>query len=84
MIAIDSDIHLFDMSVGCTELSPDSSRGRIENKSPKDKRLFAIPDDTRVVALRFIPSSEVMMMVLDDGTVIFSNPTKRLLHKYKV
>uniref|UniRef100_A0A914IAM4 RZZ complex subunit KNTC1/ROD C-terminal domain-containing protein n=1 Tax=Globodera rostochiensis TaxID=31243 RepID=A0A914IAM4_GLORO len=83
VIAIDSDLHLFDVSVGCTEFNPDSSKGRIEYKTAKDKRLFVFPDDARVVALQFVPSTDVLLILLNNGTAFFGSPNHRLSYQYK-
>lgn len=84
LLAIASDIHLFDVSVGCTEYSPDSSKSRIEQLSKgTSKSLFPIPEDTAVVALRFLPSSDVVLIVLDSGTIVFGNLTNRLTYTYQ-
>ncbi|KAL3091163.1 hypothetical protein niasHS_004282 [Heterodera schachtii] len=84
VIAISSDVHFFDVSVGCTEFNPDSSRGRIESgKGTKDKRIFILPDDACVVALQFFPSTDVLLILLSNGTAFFASLTNRLSYQLK-
>ncbi|KAL7073374.1 hypothetical protein ACQ4LE_007464 [Meloidogyne hapla] len=84
VLSIDSDLHVFDLSVGCVEFSLDSSRSRLDHSKGKEKRSVLTQEDGYVVELCFLPDRDVFMILLSSGTILFMSPNNRYTHRRSV
>ena len=81
VLSIDSDLHVFDLSVGCVEFCLDSSKGRLNHsKGLKEKHSILTEEDGNVVELCFLPDRDVFMVLLSTGTIVFMSPNNRYTH----
>jgi len=82
VLSIDSDLHVFDLSVGCVEFCLDSSKGRLNHlKGLKEKHSILTEEDGNVVELCFLPDRDVFMVLLSTGTILFMSPNNRYTHR---
>ncbi|CAK5073192.1 unnamed protein product [Meloidogyne enterolobii] len=82
VLSIDSDLHVFDLSVGCVEFCLDSSKGRLNHsKGVKEKHSVLTEEDGNVVEVCFLPDRDVFMVLLSKGTILFMSPNNRYTHR---
>lgn len=72
--------------MGCTEYGSDKSRpkGRsIEHLSKANKQIRALPaiDEGKVVEMQFLPYSDVLVLLLNTGTLLFYSLGNQFFHK---
>jgi len=80
VLSVGSSIQIFDTSSasGCAFNSATFNRILGENSKTTTGEGEA---DNKVIAIGFLPSSEIFMAVLNSGEVVFASATTRLTHR---